>query len=292
MWDDIHHWKFVAQPCRLPLSSVVTKIRDVLTEAEGTYLAAAGYLHPMAHTLPVSKTFLQSHFQAEAYQAHSGHSVVIIDECVGKVYKHCLDSDDSNRLLALLHDIKPNKSVFPEALKFLALSDHTVRMFFEFPLVRPPLPPAAVKQHAKAFFCLVYEAIKELHDNCHCAHLDVRLANICLDNSGYGVKLIDLDRSETVSTLAENSRSVMYGAHSSVMYKVDPKWTVAKVDWKQLGILIFAVMNEIHGNAYHTTTPEPKSNFLTHLITSGEYREEQRRIWIGLHMNAISHRNS
>ena len=88
-----------------------------------------------------------------------------------------------------------------------------------FPLVRPPLPPAAVKQHAKAFFCLVYEAIKELHDNCHCAHLDVRLANICLDNSGYGVKLIDLDRSEAVSTLAKSSRSVVYGARFQLVHK-------------------------------------------------------------------------
>ena len=74
-WDDNCSWNFVAQPYRLPMNSVVTKIRDVLTEAEGSYLVAADYPDQTGHTLPVSETFLRSHFQAGAYQAHSGHSV-------------------------------------------------------------------------------------------------------------------------------------------------------------------------------------------------------------------------
>ena len=54
---------------------------------------------------------------------------------------------------------------------------------------------------------LVCEAIQELHDGFNIAHLDVRLANICLtDTDDLGVKLIDLDRSEE---LFEHSLAVV-----------------------------------------------------------------------------------
>ena len=86
----------------------------------------------------------------------------------------------------------------------------------------------------------VCEALEELHDVCNLAHLDVRLANICPTTEG--VKLIDLDRSKPVATLVDNAG---LGRYTSVMYKANWAWTVAQVDWKQVGLMVFAYLHGI-----------------------------------------------
>lgn len=166
--------------------------------------------------------------------------------------------------------------MYPEDMKVISIRDSGL-MFFQFPLFTHPLPPKMAKQHPKPFFCRVYEALKELHEVFHVAHLDVRLENIC-NNSGTGIRLIDLDRSE-MSTRTVNMCQCMLLADTSVMYQVDSTWTLDRVDWKQMGIMVFAVMNGVKGTTYRTADPRPQTKFLTHLITNGEYREDLYDHW-------------
>ena len=69
----------------------------------------------------------------------------------------------------------------------------------------------------------------------HYAHLDVRLANICFKKDGTAM-LIDLDRSRRRHNTCEGLY-MLYG--ESVMYKAPKHWTVDKLDWRQLGLMIW-----------------------------------------------------
>lgn len=112
------------------------------------------------------------------------------------------------------------------------------------------------------------------------AHLDVRLANICLLTGGHSsaVKLIDLDRSETSTKLVMQLDVGNYG--NSVMYKAGSKdRTLGHLDWRQLEIMIYAFLNGITGNLYHSQMPEAKSDFLKHLVEDGLYLDSCFSDW-------------
>ena len=129
-------------------------------------------------------------------------------------------------------------------------------IFFQYPLLKPPLKPQQAEENASRFVKLVCEAIQELQDGFNIAHFDVRLANIYLtDTADLGVKLIDLDRSEEATKVFECSLvSTKY--RGSVMYKANNHWTLGQVDWRQLGIMVYAFLNNITGNAYHSQEPQ------------------------------------
>ena len=79
--------------------------------------------------------------------------------------------------------------------------------------------------------------MQELHDECNLAHLDIRLANICLTHTqSLGIKLIDLDRSLPASQPFALSEVRTYA--DSVMYKGNDAWTLSHIDWRQLGIMV------------------------------------------------------
>lgn len=113
------------------------------------------------------------------------------------------------------------------------------------------------------------------------AHLDIRLDNICgkYDGNEFQAVLIDLDRSKCCTrTYAMSGVKIRPG--TSVMYKIPDKlWTLDKVDWIQMGIMIFAFLNSITSAKYHQTTPTPHSKFLCSLVEKGEFNDSLYKQW-------------
>ena len=267
-WVD-NEWLFLQNPNRLPKESVVAKIGQALNDARVSLRSALAAQNPTDHALPISGSFIHGNFGAVAEQFPSGQSVVIIDVDGGKAYKRCLNPYEETRLRDLREfNPKPSRSVFPDELRMVVNARIS---FFRYPLLKPPLTPQQAKDKASSFVKLVCEAIQELHDSFDIAHLDVRLANICLtDADDLDVKLIDLDRSEQASTLYEYS-IVSTNYRASVMYNADNGWTLGQLDWRQLGIMVYAFLNNITGNSYHSQQPMAQSDFLKHLLKDGVY---------------------
>ena len=275
-WVD-NEWMFLQNPNRLQKESVVAMIRQALNDARVSLRLALAAENPTDHALPISGSFIHGNFGAVAEQFPSGQSVVIIDVVGGKAYKRCLDPNEEIRLLRLRDcNPKPSRSVFPDGSQ-VVVNDYI--SFFQYPLLKPPLTPQQAKDNASRFVKLVCEAIQELHDSFNIAHLDVRLANICLtDTDDLDVKLIDLDRSEQASKLFEYS-IVSTNCRASVMYNADNGWTLGQLDWRQLGIMVYAFLNNITGNSYHSQQPMAQSDFLRHLLKDGDYVPALREAW-------------
>lgn len=123
-------------------------------------------------------------------------------------------------------------------------------------MYKAPLSPDEAKTIVVPFVKSIVVAIRELQTFGY-AHLDIRLENICIDNSDAAI-LIDIDRSEPVDKEASSffvkySRSAMYQSSSS-------SWTCKQLDWKQLGLMIEGFMPDV----------EPRHEFLRKLILLGK----------------------
>lgn len=119
----------------------------------------------------------------------------------------------------------------------------------------------------------------KIHDDFDLAHLDIRLDNIYGDRNSneFQAILIDLDRSQPKSVKHARSRLEIY---KSEMYRVpDRSWTLDKVDWRQMGIMVFAILNGISGADYHDTLPLPNSVSLQALIDEGEFNTSLFQGW-------------
>ena len=110
----------------------------------------------------------------------------------------------------------------------------------------------------------------------HYAHLDVRLANICFKKDGTAM-LIDLDRSRRRHNMCEELY-ILYG--ESVMYKAPKHWTVDKLDWRQLGLMICSILEgHQHAASYHSHEPSVRTGYLFTLLSEGENRESLLEDW-------------
>ena len=271
VWED-KHLKFFLKRQRLPMDSVIAKVEEVMAEAQRS-LDLTGGGHVTDFALPLSRDFIQARFGAGAIQLPSGQSVVIANLETRKVYKHCLNDTEGMRVMELiqLFSRKPGRSVFPDSVgKSCDVS------FFVFPLLKPPLLSEQARQKAKAFVGSVHEAITELHEQFNLAHLDVRLGNICISAVHVGTpliaKLIDLDRSEQADKACSKSLAASLYT-TSIMYQVreGEDWTLSRLDWRQLGIMVFAFLNALPAKSYHSRVPQPNSGFLKDLVEKGVY---------------------
>ena len=189
---------------------------------------------------PLSTAFLQQH---HLKQLESGQSIVLLNEQNKKVYKYHVDPLYQTRVRELyfrhqlLHfrGIHTQRIAFPEAIQIL---DGSECNFSVCQMYDPPLKPDKAKIHIVWFVREVVKAVSELHE-LDIAHLDIRLENICIDHDHCRVMLIDLDRSREASSRKDVHE--VYGHHE--MYLKERGWTLAKLDWKQVGLmmqLIFA----------------------------------------------------
>ena len=114
--------------------------------------------------------------------------------------------------------------------------------FLSFPAQLPPLSRSEVSTCLIDFMVRTASALQELHGYGF-AHLDVRIPNICFSkernsDGRYDVKLIDLDRSTSISTKnMEDYPGEMYR-------KSQRNWTTGKLDWKQLGLLAAKIVTK------------------------------------------------
>ena len=267
-WND-EFWKFVQILRRLSKDSVATEIKNAFDTAKLSLGSTPLHQKPTNHALPISGSFIKCRFGEYAIQVQSGQSVIIVDEVFKSVYKRCFDSLEEARLLVLLNiNPKPVNSAFPMLMN---------KKFFQYDLFGPPLDSQKARDNAIDFVKSMCEAINELHDDFNIAHLDLRLANICIStNTPLSVKLIDLDRSdEAIKPFRYSSLTF----HASVMYEVPtPEWKLSQLDWRQLGIMVHAFLNNIH-DGYHSIEPDPKSPFLKRLVKQGEYDRECHAKW-------------
>ena len=182
---------------------------------------------------PLSTHFLQSR---NLEQIDSGQSIVLLDRVNKRVYKYPIG--DSKRLtelycMNLVGELPESTRIaFPLSLNELGTSVN----FFEFKMYTPSLSKEDAQNYIVWFVEGVVAAVNQLHHAYNIAHLDIRLANLCIDYDTNQVVLIDLDRSRRAS-LCDSRVYELYGRHE--MYRREStKWTLSNLDWKQVGLMI------------------------------------------------------
>lgn len=100
----------------------------------------------------------------------------------------------------------------------------------KFPALLSPLANREAIRCLANFLELLKDALDALHA-LGLAHLDVRLPNVCFKShqEQFIAVLIDLDRAKSVSSM----ETLPY--HGD-MYQKPSNWTVAHLDWKQVGL--------------------------------------------------------
>ena len=116
-WDD-EFWKFIQTWRRLSKDSVATEIKNALDAAKLSLGSTPLHQKPINHALPISGSFIERRFGEYAKQVQSGQLVIIVDDVFKRVYKRCLNFQEGERLLVLLHmNRKPVNSAFPMSME-------------------------------------------------------------------------------------------------------------------------------------------------------------------------------
>ena len=180
-------------------------------------------------------------------QVDSQYSVVFHDDM--NYYKYSPDVFEQTSVSDFLGQ-SSDRLVFPR-IKLGVKRDGATRLpFFVFPKQMFQLTSLHISQLKSCLFDLasgIKAALEELHDMYEYAHLDVRLANVCFD--GKYVKLIDFDRCHEISVKDVASE---YNGHYMYEYSgtLDvTKRSVSLLDWKQLGLLIYSILNRSEKDA-------------------------------------------
>ena len=101
-WQD-NTFSFVQTLQRVQRASVLYTIQEVLREERQKLERALAQLEATptlpTHAIPVSQSFLEEKFGQGAFQMSSGKSVVVINRQAKRVYKHCLDANETLTLL-------------------------------------------------------------------------------------------------------------------------------------------------------------------------------------------------
>ena len=174
-------------------------------------------------------------------QVDSQYSVVFHDDM--NYYKYCPDSFEQTSVLKFLGK-SSSRLVFAKQLLDVEINKAAQFPFFVFPKQMFQLTSLHISQLKSCLFDLasgIKDALEELHSKYRYAHLDVRLANVCFD--GEHVKLIDFDRCRYISVkdvASEYSGHYMYKYSGTLDLK---KQNVSLLDWKQLGLLIYSILN-------------------------------------------------
>ena len=118
--------------------------------------------------------------------------------------------------------------------------------YFKFPKLLKPLTEEQARECLKCFGEGVFAAIKQLHEHGY-AHLDIRLANICIDPATFEPVLIDLDRGCKCKEKADPEKY-----SQSCMYDL-PGAAAENYDWRQFGLMLDWIQNDRRSSnkSYH-----------------------------------------
>ena len=193
-WSD-KYLNFKASRTPLPANCVAESIRaDLGREIERWKGMSSG--SPTRFVLPLTSSFVHEKFGEYSVQIMSGHSVVILDPQQGKIIKCDICSGEAYRLLSLLsmaQGAQLERSLLPNGKMIVER-----REYFTYKLLLKPIDRYEARRAfggVDGFADGVFKALRELHDTCGLAHMDLRLENICFDPQTHQPILIDLDRS-------------------------------------------------------------------------------------------------
>lgn len=229
-------------------------------------------------TIPITDSFIKRKFGPNAFQVKSGESYVVSDTI--HIWKNPFKKIESERLTALngLAGVRPSQSIFPCGVYNVIGTS----WFYRFQLCLRPLKVAEALEIIVNFTSLVVLAIADLH-KVGIAHLDIRLENICFKSDGTAV-LIDLDRSCEMTYLAKFLSS-QWG-NSEMYICPDKVWTAEKMDWRQLAIMILAILNGTDKAGYHQRPADFHHRFFEDLFNEGVYKDDLRRSWASNYVSA------
>ena len=216
-------------------TGTVTVVWDNLSRVHAEQLRQLDSLRSRENnhfTLPLTDQYIKDTFTDCAEQVRSGESVVILNAT--HAYKRPLGTRAKDRLLALTDH--PQLETYTAGA--FPLVSRMRSPFFEFKRYTPPVTVQEIRLHncKHGFVKAVIRALQAVHV-IGIAHLDVRIENICWDDTQRAV-LIDFDRSAASDALGRTCVG-KYGA--SLMYPTTAMWTERaawKVDYRQLAIMI------------------------------------------------------
>ena len=240
-WKDFH---FCVNYAPLQLLDVRERVLIITTEMYSRCTTVTNYPDSLNYLIPLSPQDMQGLCACagqttctnnELLQVKSRASIIVYCNRCSYLYKYVPSVQHEITLLRLTGRHQSAFILRPEMCFYYCNIN-----FFKFKrLPHLPLNKDKAKLCLKCFISEVHIALTELHQSYFLAHLDVRLENICFNQTAQPV-LIDLDRAVQVDTLALEllemdkvcGDSLLYGRPVEVPAD---QWTVQHSDWKQFG---------------------------------------------------------
>ena len=219
-------------------------------------------------------------------QLKSRFSIIVAedaDDSGSKVFKMVPNSEWRHSLHVLFFEYRRKSRSYPHLsvpIDVVVISHRET--FFVFKRHLKPLSRSEAKPCLVDLTERVRQALEEVHD-LGFAHLDVRLSNICYTRNG-DVQLIDFDRIQPT----KDPPPVVYG--DAFMYTGSD--TSSGLDWKQLGIMIYMIQEEMMGTSEAKIEEKDvnvsKDSFLGKLIFQCEYNADEFQQWKTTRLQTVS----
>ena len=261
-WSD-KYLNFKASRTPLPADGVAESIgADLGREIERWKGMSSG--SPTHFVLPLTSSFVHEKFGEYSVQIMSGHSVVILDPRQSKILKCNFCSGPEARLLLLLNmaqarDAQLERSLLPNGTMLVG-----PREYFTYELLLKPIDRYEARRvfgGVDGFVDGVFKALRELHDTCGLAHMDLRLENICFDPQTHRPILIDLDRSAPKDYECDRHHL----PSTSTMYKpLDENWVLENIDLLQTGLMFCHILDDSIDSSYDICTFNYNRYYPTH----------------------------
>ena len=279
-WSD-KYLNFKASRTPLPADGVAESIgADLGREIERWKGMSSG--SPTHFVLPLTSSFVHEKFGEYSVQIMSGHSVVILDPQQGKIIKCNICSGEA-RLLSLLimaQGAQLERSLLPNGTMLVG-----PRVYFTYELLLKPIDRYEARRvfgGVDGFADGVFKALRELHDTCGLAHMDLRLENICFDPQTHRPILIDLDRSAPKDYECDRHHL----PSTSTMYKpLDENWVLENIDLLQTGLMFCHILDNSIDSSYDICTfnynryyPTQSIHPCLHSLLRGQWPSEVDRV--------------
>ena len=210
---------------------------------------------PERFVLPLTSSFVHEKFGESSVQIMSGYSVVILDPRQSKILKcnfSAVEANQLNRLERMAQAWELDRSLLPNDTMLVG-----PREYFTFKLLLKPIDRYKARGlfgGVDGFADGVYKALRELHDTCDLAHMDLRLENVCFDPQTHQPILIDLDRSAPKVTPCHRHHL----PYTSTMYNpgpgLDQTWVLWNIDLLQMGLMFCYILDESIDSSYDRST--------------------------------------
>ena len=280
-WSD-DYLNFLASKTPLPANCVAESIKvDLGREIERWKRMSSD--SPTRFVLPLTSSFVHEKFGEDSVQIMSGHSVVILDPRQSKILKcnFCLGPElRLNKLYEYGKDAQLERSLLPNGRMIVG-----PREYYTYKLLLKPIDRYEARRvfgGVDGFADGMFKALRELHDTCGLAHMDVRLENVCFDPQTNRPILIDLDRSAPKGNHCIRNNLPT----TSTMYKrLDRNWVLENIDLLQTGLMFCHILDDSIDSSYDICTfnynqyyPTQSIHPCLHSLLRGQWPSEVDRV--------------